>query len=80
MSEQAITRNKQLVLSALGEDRPGIIDELSRCVLDSGCSILDSRMAVLGGDFALAEENFARARAVTGCGRRDVKLGCGRRD
>ena len=53
MSEQAITRNKQLVLSALGEDRPGIIDELSRCVLDSGCSILDSRMAVLGGDFAL---------------------------
>ena len=53
MSEQPIARNKQLVLSALGEDRPGIIDELSRCVLNSGCSILDSRMAVLGGDFAL---------------------------
>jgi glycine cleavage system transcriptional repressor len=41
------------VLSALGEDRPGIIDVLSRCVMDSGCTILDSRMAVLGGDFAL---------------------------
>jgi len=72
MSEQPITRNKQLVLSALGEDRPGIIDELSRCVLDSGCSILDSRMAVLGGDFALLLQvggnwnNIARLENQTG--------------
>ena len=53
MAENTASRNNQLVLSALGEDRPGIIDELSRCVLDSGCMVLDSRMAVLGGDFAL---------------------------
>ena len=53
MSKPPTTRTKQLVLSALGEDKPGIIDELSRCVLNSGCSILDSRMTVLGGDFAL---------------------------
>jgi len=53
MNENTTSRNNQLVLSALGEDRPGIIDELSRCVLDSGCMVLDSRMAVLGGDFAL---------------------------
>jgi glycine cleavage system transcriptional repressor len=53
MSEPPTARTKQLVLSALGEDQPGIIDELSRCVLNSGCSILDSRMTVLGGDFAL---------------------------
>lgn len=53
MSEQPIASSKQLVLSALGEDRPGIIDEFSRCVLNSGCTVLDSRMAVLGGDFAL---------------------------
>jgi glycine cleavage system transcriptional repressor len=53
MSEPPNARTKQLVLSALGEDQPGIIDELSRCVLNSGCSILDSRMTVLGGDFAL---------------------------
>jgi glycine cleavage system transcriptional repressor len=53
MNEKTASKNNQLVLSALGEDRPGIIDELSRCVLDSGCMILDSRMAVLGGDFAL---------------------------
>ena len=53
MNEMTASKNNQLVLSALGEDRPGIIDELSRCVLDSGCMIFDSRMAVLGGDFAL---------------------------
>ena len=53
MSELPAAKNNQLVLSALGEDKPGLIDELSRCVLNSGCSIFDSRMAVLGGNFAL---------------------------
>jgi glycine cleavage system transcriptional repressor len=53
MSEPTGTKNNHLVLSALGEDKPGLINELSRSVLNSGCSILDSRMAVLGGDFAL---------------------------
>ncbi len=42
-----------LVLSALGADRPGIVDRLSRAILDSGCNIEDSRMAVLGEEFAL---------------------------
>ena len=53
MSETPDKKYDQLVLSALGTDRPGIIDELSRAVLECGCNILDSRMAVLGGDFAL---------------------------
>ena len=53
MNEQTSTKNNQLVLSALGKDKPGIIDEISNTVMNSGCSILDSRMAVLGGDFAL---------------------------
>jgi glycine cleavage system transcriptional repressor len=42
-----------LVICALSKDRPGIVDELSRCVLESGCSIGDSRMTVLGSDFAV---------------------------
>lgn len=46
-------KHNQLVLSALGSDRPGIIDALSRAVLDCGCNVMDSRMTVLGGDFAL---------------------------
>ena len=42
-----------LIISALGKDRPGIVNDLSRAVLDHGCSILDSRMTVLGGEFAV---------------------------
>ena len=42
-----------LVVSALGTDRSGIVSALSQAVLDAGCSIRDSRMAVLGGDFAV---------------------------
>ena len=53
MSDLPATINNQLVLSALGEDKPGLVNELSRYVLNSGCSVLDSRMAVLGGNFAL---------------------------
>ena len=41
------------VISALGDDRPGIVNDLSRVILDCGCNIEDSRMSVLGGEFAL---------------------------
>jgi len=44
---------KHLVISALGKDRPGIVNQLSRVVLDAGCNVEDSRMTVLGGEFAL---------------------------
>ena len=53
MSSQPTAKSNQLVISALGEDKPGIIDELSRCIMGSGCGIADSRMTVLGGDFAI---------------------------
>ncbi|MDH5326804.1 MAG: glycine cleavage system protein R [Gammaproteobacteria bacterium] len=42
-----------LVMSALGKDRPGIVDQLSLAILDAGCSVFDSRMTVLGGEFAI---------------------------
>ncbi len=45
--------SSQLVISALGQDRPGLVDELSHWILDSGCNIADSRMMVLGGEFAV---------------------------
>jgi len=44
---------KHLVVSALGKDRPGIVNQVSRVILDAGCNIEDSRMTVLGGEFAL---------------------------
>lgn len=45
--------NNHMVLSALGKDRPGIVDEFSRVVYDLGCNITDSRMTTLGGEFAI---------------------------
>ena len=47
------TKNNYLVLSALGKDRPGIIDQLSKIILEYDCNIVDSRMTVLGGEFAI---------------------------
>ena len=43
----------QLVISALGEDRPGLVEKLSRWVMDNDCNIADSRMMVMGGEFAV---------------------------
>ncbi len=45
--------NNQLVIAALGEDKPGLVDRLSGWVTESGCNIADSRMTVLGGEFAV---------------------------
>ena len=45
--------NNFLVISALGQDRAGLIAELSQTVLNTGCNIEDSRMSILGGEFAI---------------------------
>lgn len=42
-----------LVLSALGADRTGIVDELARTATDARCNIADSRMIVMGQEFAI---------------------------
>jgi len=42
----------RLVVSALGDDRPGTVDRLARSILEHNCNIEDSRMSVLGGSFA----------------------------
>jgi len=46
------TKKTYLVISALGKDRPGIVDTLSKSILEYGSNIVDSRMTVLGGEFA----------------------------
>ena len=42
-----------LVLTAVGPDHPGLVNDLSSLILDAGASIEDSRMAILGGEFAM---------------------------
>lgn len=43
----------KLVISALGADRPGIVDTLSTIIYEHNLNIEDSRMTVLGGEFAI---------------------------
>ena len=43
----------QLVLTALGPDRPGIVDTISKYIFKHSGNIEDSRMAVLGSEFAM---------------------------
>lgn len=45
--------NKSLVISALGNDKSGIVNELSKAILDQGGNITESRMTVLGGEFVM---------------------------
>ncbi len=45
--------SEQLVITALGDDRPGIVDEMSKVLFKHNLNIEDSRMSVLGGEFAV---------------------------
>ncbi len=41
-----------LVLTAIGDDRPGLVEAISRTVADHGGNWVESRMSRLGGKFA----------------------------
>lgn len=41
------------VLTAVGRDRPGLVSGISALIHSSGANLEDSRMAILGGEFAL---------------------------
>jgi len=45
--------NSSLVITALGTDQPGLIARLSHAINENDCNIEDSRMSVLGGEFAI---------------------------
>ncbi|MFR9721542.1 glycine cleavage system protein R [Aeromonas diversa] len=40
-----------LVVTAIGTDRPGIVNEVTRHVTDCGCNIVDSRLGIFGQEF-----------------------------
>ncbi len=42
-----------LVVSAIGNSRSGLVDQIAKAIKDCGCNIQDSRMTVLGGEFAM---------------------------
>lgn len=47
------TENTRLVITASGPDQSGLVERLSGRIADSGCSIEESRMSVLGGQCAM---------------------------
>lgn len=49
----ANTMTTYLVITALGHDKPGLVDEFSQTIADCGCNIEESRMNSLGGEFAI---------------------------
>jgi glycine cleavage system transcriptional repressor len=62
--------NSYSVISVIGPDRPGIVEEVSGIIAAAKCNIEDSRMAHLGGDFALmmlvSGENAGQVAAEVG--------------
>lgn len=42
---------QQLVVTAIGADRTGIVSKLARLVTECNCNIIDSRMAIFGNEF-----------------------------
>jgi glycine cleavage system transcriptional repressor len=45
--------HRYLVLSAVGPDRPGLVNEISALIREAPANLEDSRMAILGGEFAV---------------------------
>ena len=41
------------ILSAIGKDRPGLVADLARLVFEADANLEDSRMTILGTDFAV---------------------------
>lgn len=44
---------QQLVMTAVGNDRPGLVDEVSGFLLEQGANVADTRMVNLSGQFAM---------------------------
>jgi glycine cleavage system transcriptional repressor len=41
------------IVTAIGSDRVGIVDDMTTAILEKHCNIEESRMTVLGGEFAV---------------------------
>jgi len=46
--------NNYLVISAIGPDKIGLVNQFSKILLDCGCNILNTRMTTLGSEFSIS--------------------------
>src|SRR5512144_2241422 len=61
-------------ISAIGRDRPGIVADLAELIYECDCNLEDSRMTVLGSEFAVlllcsGVGDDVERRLSTGCKR-----------
>lgn len=52
MAPDAASTKEYLVITATGPDQVGLVEAFTNAVMETGCNIEQSRMAVLGGQFA----------------------------
>jgi glycine cleavage system transcriptional repressor len=55
------------ILSAIGQDRPGLVAELAQLIFDCDANLEDSRMTILGSDFAVI---LLASSSADGCAER----------
>jgi glycine cleavage system transcriptional repressor len=65
---------KWFALSAIGNDRPGIVADLAELIYECDCNLEDSSMTILGGEFAVllllsGQEEDVEQRLSTACKR-----------
>jgi glycine cleavage system transcriptional repressor len=71
-----------VVLTAVGPDHPGLVNSLSAMIGEAGANIEDSRMAILGGEFAMillvsgSPDAVARTKDIAARVERELELRC----
>ena len=64
-----MAERKYMVLTAVGPDRPGLVQEIASVIHGAKANLEDSRMAILGGEFALILLFSGSEQSVTEVGR-----------
>jgi glycine cleavage system transcriptional repressor len=73
---------RYVVFTAVGPDRPGLVNEISSLIRTAGANLEDSRMAVLGGEFAIillvsgSSEAIERVKQIGARVESELKLHC----
>lgn len=73
---------RYVVFTAVGPDRPGLVNELSSLIRTADANLEDSRMAVLGGEFAIillisgSAEAIERIKRIGAQVESELKLRC----
>lgn len=73
---------RYVVFTAVGPDRPGLVNEISSLIRAAGANLEDSRMAVLGGEFAIillvsgSADAIERTKQIGAQVENELKLHC----